>query len=183
MTLIKKIALCRHFPIPTISSWKFLSTNKFNDWIEKNKSVLPEETDSFSPLKAWDKCLSSDLPRAKKTASVLASNTIIEHTDILREVPFIPFSFPFILPFGAWLLLSRLRWLLIKNNKLETKQASLKRASIAIDLVFSQKENNILVVSHGFFIHLLSKELKKRGFEGSHPTTPEYGVPYVFEKK
>ena len=178
----KTIGLCRHFPIPDVSSWQLMSTKQFQDWILFNEKAIPVKNQVFSPVENWDICFSSDLPRAKETASALAKNIQTHETSALREVPFSPFRIPLILPKGTWLLLSRLLW--ITGGKTpERKKESFYRAEKFLDTLMLRAEDNILVITHGFFMHVLVKKLKSLGFEGSIPLYPEYGKVYVFERQ
>ena len=176
----KRIGLCRHFPIPDVSSWKLMSSQKYREWIDFNKKILPEETFSTA-LNGWDICFSSDLPRAKKTAEVLASSIPVHYQNLLQEVAFHPFDLPLVLPKGAWLLISRLYWY-FGGNAIETKKGSFLRAAAAADLLEKREENHILVITHGFFMHCLIKKLIPLGYKGSIPPYPEYGKVYLFEK-
>ena len=178
----KRIGLCRHFSIPDASSWKLMTAKCFNEWIRFNEKVHPEEGHPSSPLTGWDVCFTSDLPRAKETALVLASSIPVHIHSTLREVPFAPFHLPLILPKGTWLLLSRLHWLM-GNKILENRKETFNRAEKAIELLEKASENNTLVVTHGFFMHVLIKKLRSLGYEGRIPLYPEYGKVYVFEKK
>lgn len=176
------LGLCRHFAFKDVSDWKLMSSRDFRDWIFWNENILPEENSGAS-LEGWDICFSSDLPRAKKTAEVL-SRTIPLHIDAaFREIPFHPFSIPLILPKGAWLFLSRLIWLTgFRGSLIEPKQKSLLRAKKAARFLSEKKESKILVVTHGFFMHLLTRELRCLDFSGSVPTVPKYGKIYMFTR-
>jgi len=178
----KKIGLCRHFPIPDISSWQIMTTKSFNDWIHFNEKITPVEDHSFSPLIGWDICFSSDLPRAKITAASLVSEIPIHTSSLFREVPYCSYKIPFILPKGTWLLVNRLQWIMGGKTP-ERKKETLLRGKKAVETLLKRSEHNILVITHGFFMHALVKELKLHGYEGSIPTYPEYGKVNMFEKK
>ena len=174
--------MCRHFRTQKTSDWKWMSAGKFNEWIASNESALPLKCQNDgSSDKDLEICVSSDLPRAVATAKMCVSNIRIEYNSDLAEVPFTPFHSAFFLPKAAWLFLSRLRWY-FGDDDYENKKKTVSRAKNVVKMLNEMNVKSILVVSHGFFMKCLVKELKSIGFKGHFSIYPEHGKLYVFEK-
>jgi broad specificity phosphatase PhoE len=179
-----KIGVARHFPVPH-NHYDWLNKKGFGQWIkwydlEAEVQVLtrPDITQQ------WDVCYCSDLKRTKITAHTLYKDTI-QTQPLLREVPYAVFPFPVPMPLVIWKVLARIGWW--ANMKfqveVETHAESLTRAkSIISSLVEKHPEENILIVSHGFFMQYLNKELHKIGFKGKIPIHPQGGDVYTFER-
>ncbi len=177
------IGVARHLPIEH-NALKWVSRKQFEEWCHWYDTEGPliirclEEQDI-----QWDTCLSSDLQRAKNTA-LLLFNGDIETTSDLREVPFSRVPIRITLPIIIWQLLSRLCWRFNLASLRETRKESAKRAIKVIDTVVEQyMDKNVLLVTHGFYMQLLQKELKRRGFIGDLPLHPNGGTVYIFEHK
>jgi broad specificity phosphatase PhoE len=131
----------------------------------------------------WHRCLSSDLPRAIFTAEYLYAGKV-EQTPLLREVPFSPyFGGERHMPLFLWQVTSRWGWLQNHKSQTEGRLKTKTRISGFLDLLMtSRSDQNILLVSHGFFMQFLAMELRKRGFQGRVPLRPRGGIIYLFEK-
>jgi broad specificity phosphatase PhoE len=131
----------------------------------------------------WDRCYSSDLPRAVKTAESIYPGEIVQ-LETLREVRPYPVSSrrDFRMPLQLWSILSRLAFALSHPSQLESKAAFGKRIEAACDQILSGGEGNVLVVSHGMVMIQMRRELLSRGFRGPRFGIPMHGVLYLFEK-
>ncbi len=182
--LPEQIALCRHYPYDYSSDWVFMSSEKYNQWIdwgEKEKPfIINKRNEKF------EICYTSPLPRALETAKQISPENIRILKE-LREIPFRKFHIPILkLPKIFWQFLSRLFWFLnIKKNTPETIKETKKRAEHAVKKIIgsSGKSKKILIISHGFFLNFIEKELRKMNYTGNMPTTPEYGKLYTYKLK
>jgi broad specificity phosphatase PhoE len=128
------------------------------------------------------KCYTSDVHRAVKTAQQIFSGEIIKLKE-LREIPMYPlFKRNVKLPFILWAMLIRTAWLINHKSQPETKSDVEKRMNSVLNQILQNQNENILVVGHGAFLMMMSKELLKRGFIGKKITRPENGKLYIFEK-
>ncbi len=59
---------------------------------------------------------------------------------------------------------------------METVEDTKKRAKEFLDIIINESSMNILIVCHGFFMHELQKELKRRGFSGQDIKKPKNGI-------
>ena len=179
-----KVGLVRHFKVDYQypSNFKLITGTEFKQCLHeytmsniKNCIVSPN-------LIKWDKCYSSDLFRAVKTAQKLFNGQIIK-TQNLRELDIFPTTNRNIkLPFLLWLILGRIAWMLSHKSQLESKQIFKERINRILEEIIFKEDNDILIVSHGFLMMFLRKELLSQGFKGPHFISADNGKIYVFEK-
>lgn len=102
----------------------------------------------------------------------------------LREISMYPlFKKNMKLPFLLWAFLVRTAWLINHQSQQETKFDVEQRIHSVLDQIIQNQNDNILIVSHGAFMMMMSKELLRRGFKGKKITRPENGKLYIFEKE
>jgi broad specificity phosphatase PhoE len=178
-----KIGICRHFPVPH-NRYKILTPLGFRNWInwyDHGADVKILEVDNETSK--WDLCFSSDLQRAKTTAKTLYSNTIQLDKD-LREVPFSVFPIVLPIPVMAWKVLARIGWLFNMKHQSESRTDSIERSlRVLKKIIEGNSDQNLLIVTHGFFMQYLNKEMLRLGFEGKIPVHPKGGTVYSFERK
>jgi broad specificity phosphatase PhoE len=131
----------------------------------------------------WDRCYSSDLPRAVKTAQAIYPGEITQ-LQALREVrPYPIFTGrDFRLPLGLWSALMRLAFAVSHGSQMENQAILGERIRLACDEMLSDREENVLVVSHAMVMIQLRRELRSRGFRSPRFGIPAHGVLYVFER-
>ncbi|MDP3042157.1 MAG: histidine phosphatase family protein [Candidatus Omnitrophota bacterium] len=177
----KKITICRHFRTQNTSDWEWMSAQKFNEWVRFYESSLPlKGHKGESDSKDWEICVSSSLPRAIATAQIYAKNIPIEYNSDLNEVPFVHFNNSFFLPKAGWLFISRLCWF-FGNGEYENRKKTVSRVNKVIMMLREKNERSILIVSHGFFMNCLARELKLLRFKGHLSIYPKHGKFYIFE--
>ena len=67
------------------------------------------------------------------------------------------------LPLFIWYFFGRLQWLRNDERQAEIRRDTVQRAQTAIDRCEAEGRDCILV-THGFFLKILMRELKKRGY-------------------
>jgi len=179
-----KVGLVRHFAVDyeCPHRWQLMTPEQFVNWVnEYNKAeVIPKKCELNSTV--WDKCYSSDLPRAIKTAQALFDGEIVE-AKMLREVVIYPPTTKNVkLPLALWLAMGRIAWILSHESQMETKKDFEQRLSGIVEEMILKERGNILLVSHGFLMIFLRKELVKLGFNGPNFKVPCPGKLYIFEK-
>lgn len=106
----------------------------------------------------------STLRRSKETAEKLFGRKEFIETELLNEVPLKSFcDCKILLPLCIWNIIGRVQWLLQNNRQIERKQDTEKRANELIEML-QQKNRDCVLVSHGFFMRTLIKELKEHDF-------------------
>lgn len=179
-----KVGLVRHFEVecqmPNIS--KLMTPNQFRQWLQEYEmSDIKYGTLELSMIK-WDKCYSSDLPRAIKTAQKIYDGQIIE-TRALRElVIYPPTDINIKLPILMWLIFGRMAWMLSHKSQLENRLIFKERVNYIVKDLMFKGDKNVLIVSHGFLMVFLRKALLKHGFKGPDFRKAENGKLYIFEK-
>lgn len=170
------IYFLRHFKVKDNSkSW--LNSEEFNQWV-KSYDTFELEYNSVVLPKNIDKIYVSSQNRAIKSADFLNLNYKIN--DLLVEVPIKSFiNTKFKLPKWLWLFVGRLAWF-FNLKQLETKEETNERIENFIQNL--DMNSNILIISHGFFMILLLKKLKKIGYRGDIPRRIGNGKVYILEK-
>ena len=175
------IGLVRHFKVDS-DTQIFMTSDDFEEWVLKyDNSDIKENKVEIEHIK-WDKCLSSDLPRAVKTSETIFKGEIIK-SKLLREVPLSPiFKTNIKLPYLFWCITGRLAWNFQHKSQIETKNDTQMRANEFLDYLNNESDSNILIVCHGFFMRVLQNELKRRGFSGQNIRNPKNGALYLYKK-
>ena len=180
-----RIGIIRHFKVNYRKRF-FMTSNQFKEWEENyNKSDVIKKDIELMGIK-WDKCYASTLIRAIITAKHVYKEDIVK-TDLIRETIIDPiFKSSFKLPYWFWAVGGRLAWYFNHKSQEENKTMTREKARKFVDQLQEnakrEDSENILVVTHGFFMYSLQKELKKRGFIGKMVTSPKNGVLYLYKK-
>jgi len=171
--MAKIIYLLRHFRVKDHQKGK-LTAQEFDAWVDDYDKMELELLDLDLP--SMDLCLVSPQHRAITSANSLDIEYSIDER--LREVEaklFKESSWRF--SKNSWLALGRLRWLFNIGSG-ETRKDSYSRAREVIEVLQESKAQNILILSHGFFIKMLAKELYEEGYRGRVDIKPKNGKVY-----
>jgi broad specificity phosphatase PhoE len=155
----------------------FMNPDDFLAWVEQYDNMELEYSEVDLPAKI-DKVFVSSQQRALKSAEYLI--LVNETSDLLVEVDAQAFmSMKIKLPKKLWLFVDRLRWY-FNLRSVENRSDTVKRARDFIEKIKDIK--NVLVISHGLFMHVLIGELKKEGFEGTIDKKIKNARVYTLEK-
>lgn len=177
-----KIGLVRHFKVLSPHGNKNINSVEFNDRMSGYDvyPVKPNEVNINSD--EWDICYASTLSRAITTAKSIYDGEIIT-TPLIVEVPLSAFIITNTrLHYMVWQVVGRIAWLFSLKSQIEVKPETLVRVRKFIEEIETSGHQNILVVSHGFFMKVLVRELRRRGFKGKLDFAPKNGTLYSFEK-
>jgi len=102
---------------------------------------------------------------------------------LLREIPQAPlFDTRVKLPLIVWHVLSRVGWWFNHPSQPEGRREAVQRAARIVDFLRRQPvDQHVLIVTHGFLMYVLRRELKRSGFAGQIPTHPQCGEVYLFD--
>ncbi|ESU33739.1 hypothetical protein G3A_04515 [Bacillus sp. 17376] len=176
-----KIGLLRHFKVSLGYPKKLVTSQELLIWQQEYNESRIEEVDIDHQGQKWTKCYSSDLERAKITASRAFEGNIILFED-LREMSLYPVMHTEMrLPLWLHVTLIRLAWFLGHKSQKESKKEVISRINRVLDEALVQGED-ILIVGHGGIMMFMRKELLKRGFSGPKFNRPENAKVYIFEK-
>lgn len=176
-----RIGVVRHFKVD-YKAKRMMSSSDFEEYVTSydNSSVIENKIDL--EYSQWNKCYSSDLKRAIITAKNIYDKEL-EITELLREVKMYPVKkLQLKIPSYLWSISSRIAWKLNHGSQLETITYTRKRAKEFLDKLDLNGDENILIVSHGFFLITLVNELKLLGFKGDIPRKMKNGYLYILEK-
>jgi broad specificity phosphatase PhoE len=174
----------RHFKV-NCNAKAFMTSDDFEKWvIEYDNSDIIENKFETENIK-WDKCFSSDLPRAIRTSEIIFNGEIIKN-QLLREVPLSPiYKTNLKLSHGFWCIAARIAWNFQHKSQEETKKGTQKRINEFLNSLSKELNANVLIVCHGFFMKMLERELKIRGFKRQNRhniLTPKNGTLYLYKK-
>ncbi len=176
-----RIGLVRHFKVD-LKKNRFMTSKQYNEYMKKydvsevipNELVIDEE---------WDTCYCSSMSRAITTAkTIYHGETII--TEKLVEIPasaLLNMRIP--IPYHVWALLHRFAWIRNHTSQPEGRKLTLKRINEIIDIILSEKSENILIVSHAGTLYEIKKILRQRGFVGEKFLKARNGKLYIFQNK
>jgi len=180
-----RIGLIRHFKVNYHKNF-FMTSKQFKEWEETyNKSDVIKKDVELMGIK-WDKCYSSTLIRAFVTAQHVYKDNIVKN-DLIRETIIDPiFKSNFKLPYWFWAVSGRFAWYFNHKSQEENKTITKDKVRKFVDLMENEAKiegtENILIITHGFFMYSLQKELKKRGFIGKLIMSPKNGILYLYKK-
>jgi len=174
-----QIGLVRHFKVRhTYPKTLLVGYDELLQWFDHYNGADIEYQDVRPCGVAWEKCYSSSLPRALKTAERLFSGDIIRRDDLV-ELNLLPLM-------NTYPKLPLLLWAVLLRNKSRASNpitdAFSARMGAFVDELLRANDQHVLVASHGFVMMFLRQELLKRGFTGDRFSTPAHGKIYVFVK-
>ena len=106
----------------------------------------------------------SELSRTYETACRLFKKRNFVKSELLNEVPLKSFKDTNkMYPLWLWNFMGRLQWFLQNDRQSESRTETIVRAKRLIKLLEEQQEDCYLI-THGFYMRVLIKELKKRGY-------------------
>ncbi len=129
----------------------------------------------------YEKMITSTMKRALQTFAFIYGNRGHEQTALLNEVPMMPFTSrnrEYDVTFLD--VMSRLQWMFNSTKQPETRRMSIARAGEFIDRHLVDCAT-CLVVGHGFFLRILSREMLKRNFKGKEIVYIRNGEYRTFE--
>ena len=159
-----KIIIIRHGKVNM--QWRKWSTSKqFDmDCIKYDDSPLYPISDRMELDDETDEIYISTLRRSRETAEEIFNRKDFIETELLNEVPLKSFCDSKVsLPLLVWNIAGRLQWLLQNKRQTETKSSTKKRADDLIEIIL-QKNKDCVLVSHGFYMKTLIRELKRYGY-------------------
>lgn len=171
--VVGAIHLVRHGR-PDLSRKIWLTRKGFNAWWgEYGRVGLVEGQEPPSEIASLTQdaalLVSSPIPRARETADLLAGDKPIKVSADFVEAPL---PAPLVLPFWRitpplWGTLARFTWWLGYSAGEESRYECERRAQRAADRLIEMAADaggDVVVCGHGWFNHMLGRELKKRGW-------------------
>lgn len=177
-----RIGIVRHFDVDCLHK-NMLSSEEFQQWVNKYDASPIRRSDMPVNSYSWEKCYCSNLPRAIKTAQHIYQGVVTESA-LLREVPIAPmFSTKMKLPYIFWLIAGRIAWRFSHPSQPETLKQTRDRVQQFVAEFILKSKASTLIVTHGFLMTLIQKELKAKGFVGDSFKRAKHGKVYLIESK
>ncbi|RYD35093.1 MAG: hypothetical protein EOP86_09390 [Verrucomicrobiaceae bacterium] len=156
----------RHFPVqlPLPSGWR--TEEDLRRW--RAEYDLSPTVPGPADLGAvpWDRCLCSDVERARVTAETVFPGPVEPVPLLFREPESAPFGTGRVrLPMRLWRVVFGLSWAMGHPSQRACRDDFQRRVSAAADLL-EALPGNTMVVSHAGMMMFLSAELRRRGFTG-----------------
>lgn len=156
---------------------------EFKQWIEQYdcNGVFEENSypaDTLERIATANIVITSDLKRSIESAKLLNRNLTAVSDPLFRETELpIPVARGMKLNPSTWSLILRCLWFLGYSRDCESLNEAKDRAKKASKLLvwYAEKHTSIVLVGHGFFNILVSKELQKMGWKGkSSPSSKHW---------
>ena len=131
-------------------------------------SFVSEEVLKQLPTISSDTIYTSALFRSKETARrLLGDSAEFVSMPMLNEYQLHVVRWPLLLPYKGWTRVSRAMWLLgKKKNGVESHKEAKARTRKAVDFIEKKSKRNqqVVLVTHGFLNRNIAKELEKRAW-------------------
>lgn len=177
-----KIGLVRHGNVSYKDSF-FSSGKTFNEGRVAYDAAAISETALRIRIEDFPLCFVSARQRAIDTAKLIYPGkfTITEELTEVPNTAFFLLNIP--LPSALRAVVGRIAWYFDYHKMPETRIQSNQRAEKFLTNLVQTTNENVLLVTHGFFMQSLRHELRRLGFKGHCPYFPPNVKLYVFEKK
>ena len=158
------IVIIRHGKVKY--TWKKWYTAEEFDQACSDYDNSPIEEEKYSiPDTEYGNIIISGLSRTYDTAKNLQVKGKFKSTDLINEVPLkSSLNTKAKLPLWFWNISGRVQWFFNSSRQVEGRRQTRRRAR-RFAKILSKGNRDCLVVTHGFFMHTLLRELKKAGFE------------------
>lgn len=159
-----KITMIRHGKVNM--NWKkWCTSEEFDRDCEKYDNAPIHCIEESMQQDVVEDIYISTLTRTRETATQLFGEQEFLTTELLNEVPLKSFfSCKIPVPLWIWNVGGRLQWLLQKKRQPERRRETEQRADALIEKLV-ERDRDCILVSHGFFMRTLQKELGKYGFQ------------------
>lgn len=179
-----RIGLVRHFKVKTDYPDN-LTSEEYVEWLknydELGVNPIPVDVRDIN----WEKCYSSTLSRAYKTAKTIYDGHIIKSENIVEVDLKFKEDIKGLKSVVDWGELSTENWKKSTGLSGEDIEESRKRVSEFLDKLANEcnKDDNILIVCHELIMMVLESELRKLGFEGEETLGAKNGELFILERQ
>lgn len=182
------IILARHGE-PALSRKCLLSADQYAEWwgrYEQGGLRLDQVPPSalVDLARSVDEIHASTRRRARESAAAVAGrrDVFLDPLYIEAPLPPPPLAAWFKMPPRLWGVLSRLSWhVLDQHQGQESRREAEHRAALAADQLIeaSTKGRDVLLLAHGYFNHMVGRELRARGWQ----ITLDQGFKYWSQRR
>ena len=154
-----KIIIIRHGKVNYKWS-KWCTSDEFDKECSDYDNAPLEHMEQDSHKTTYEHIYTSTLPRSKNTAISLFGEKNLIQTEWIDEVPLKSSLYTKVrLPLWFWNLTGRLQWFFNNSRQIEGRLCTENRARKFVEML-CKDEIDSAVVTHGFYMHTLLRELK-----------------------
>lgn len=185
------ITLARHGE-PALSRQCFLTSDQYRDWWAKYevgglKEGQTPPPDLLATAQGAGVIYASTRRRAQETATAVSAGREVVSDVLFIEAPLPPPHFPnwFKLPPKYWGGVARFWWHAFNHHEgQETRRQAEVRAETAARALIARAETgeDVLVLAHGYFNHMVGKRLKADGWSLVHNQGFKYWSQRRYER-
>lgn len=186
------IVLIRHGE-PALSRKCLITARQYGDWWAQYEvgglraGQTPPQT-LLSAAEGAGAIYASTRPRAQETAAAAAAGKEVLTDALFIEAPLPPPRFPswFKLPPKYWGVVARFWWHAFDHHEgQETRREAEVRAEQAAQVLIARAASgqDVLVLAHGYFNHMVGKRLKANGWALVHNQGFRYWSQRRYEKR
>ena len=164
--------------------WNRWCTSEEFDKECREYDIAPiKDTTLWIPQIEYRSIYISALSRSRDTARIIFNEEDLAETDLINEVPLKScFDTGRKMPLWFWNLSGRLQWAVNNSRQPEGRIQTKKRAMEFIEILCKEK-TNCAVITHGFYMHVLLREMNKAGFRVSKARTAYKNGEYVVAER
>ncbi len=131
----------------------------------------------------YERIYISELSRSRDTAEIVFPDEDYIRSGLINEVPLrSSFDTRRKVPLWFWNVSGRFQWFINSSRQAEGHRQTIERARRFVEMIC--KENaDCAVITHGFFMHTLIKEMKRAGFKTNHSSVKYKNGEYVTAEK
>ena len=177
-----RVVIIRHAEVDFC--WSRRCTSEKFDLECRKYDLSPIKNVTYDILQAaYQKIYVSKLSRSQDTAKVLFPNGEYFESGLINEVPLkSSFNSKISMPLWFWNLSGRLQWLINCRRQAEGRRQTRNRAKGFVELI-KNDDMDVAVVTHGFYMHTLLKEMRKAGFRMKRSSLKFKNGEYVVAEK
>jgi broad specificity phosphatase PhoE len=186
------ITLARHGE-PALSRKCFLTSDQYRDWWAKYEvgglragQTPPPEL--LATAEGAGAIYASTRPRAQETAAAICAGREVMSDALFIEAPLPPPHFPtwFKLPPKYWGAVARFWWHVFNHHEGQESRAEAEARSEAAAralIARAQSGQDVLVLAHGYFNHMVGRRLRADGWSLVHNQGFKYWSQRRYEKR
>ena len=159
-----RVVIIRHAEVDFC--WSRRCTSELFDSECRKYDLFPIKNVSYKiPKNVYRKIYVSEYSRSQDTAKKLFPNGEYFESGLINEVPLkSSFDTKVNMPLWFWNLTGRLQWFVNSGRQVEGRRQTRERAKEFVEMI-GNDDMDVAIVTHGFFMHTLLKEMKKVGFK------------------
>ncbi len=158
-----KVAVIRHAEVDFCWQKRYSSEGFDSDCRVYDSAPIKEMMHSLPQVRC-ERIYISELSRSRDTADKLFPEGEFIKSNHINEVPLKScFDTTNEIPLWFWNLSGRFQWLINSPRQVEGRKQTIERAIIFVAMICKDNKD-CAVVTHGFYMHTLLRQMKKAGF-------------------